>query len=233
MPDLHSDHIFSRLSKVLVIDDDPVARMTLRAILEDEGYSVTCAEDGRRGLEAFRKLSPDLVVTDIIMPEKEGIETIRELQSIWPEGPIIAISGGGRTGNTDYLRLARGMGANAVLMKPFEPAAPTWVHKRDGRTVPFEADRISRALFAAGERCGRPDAFLARELADAVVHFLADEADNKVPTTTQVREVVVKVLGGLGQHALVEAFEQFDRRRNRPGGAETRNGETESTENER
>jgi DNA-binding response OmpR family regulator len=122
MQDQNSERIVSRAHKVLVIDDDPVARMTVRAILEDEGYSVTCAEDGRRGLEAFRKLRPDLVVTDIVMPEKEGIETILELRSIWPRGPIIAISGGGRTGNTDYLRLAQGMGANAILRKPFEPA---------------------------------------------------------------------------------------------------------------
>src|ERR1700693_779947 len=114
MQDQNSERIVSRAHKVLVIDDDPVARMTVRAILEDEGYSVTCAEDGRRGLEAFRKLRPDLVVTDIVMPEKEGIETILELRSIWPRGPIIAISGGGRTGNTDYLRLAQGMGANAI-----------------------------------------------------------------------------------------------------------------------
>src|SRR5207253_183046 len=85
-------------------------------------------------------------------------------------------------------------------MKPFEPAAPTWVRKRDGRTVPFEADRISRALFAAGEHCGQPDAFKARELADAVVHFLANEADDKVSTTTQVREVVVKVLRQFKQY---------------------------------
>src|SRR5262252_3450311 len=102
-------------------------------------------------------------------------------------------------------------------MKPFEPAAPTWVRKRNGRTVPFEADRISRALFAAGESCGQPDAFLARELADAVVHFLGDEADEKVPTTTQVREAVVKVLRGFRQHDLVEAFEQFNRRTNGTG----------------
>src|SRR4051794_16246569 len=116
------------------------------------------------------------------------------------------------------------------LMKPFEPAAPTWVRKRDGRTVPFEADAISRALFAAGERCGQPDPFLARELADAVVHFLADEADDKVPTTTQVREVVIKVLRELGQHALAEAFEQAERRKSGAGGAAERNGETDAAE---
>src|SRR5215467_11585919 len=113
------------------------------------------------------------------------------------------------------------------MMTPFELATPTWVRKRDGRTVPFEADRISRALFAAGERCGQPDAFLAHELADAVVHFLADEADDKIPTTTQVREVVVKVLRGLGQHVLVEAFEQLDRGKNGASGAEQHNGAPE------
>src|SRR5438309_9773504 len=99
-------------------------------------------------------------------------------------------------------------------MTPSQPAPPTWVRKRDGRTVPFEADRISRALFAAGEDCGQPDAFLARELADAVVHFLADESDGKVPTTEQIREVVVKVLRELKQHDLVAAFEDHARRRN-------------------
>ena len=116
------DHVVSRIRRVLVIDDDPVARQTLQAILEDGGYSVTCAEDGLRGVSAFHRIRPDVVVTDIVMPEKEGIETIIELRSIWPHGSIIAISGGGRSGNTDYLRLARGLGADAILMKPFEPA---------------------------------------------------------------------------------------------------------------
>src|SRR5262249_61988903 len=111
------------------------------------------------------------------------------------------------------------------MMTPFELAPPTWVRKRDGRTVPFEADRISRALFAAGESCGRPDAFRTRELADAVVHFLTDESDDKVPTTEQVREVVIKVLRGLKQHDLVEAFERHSRHQ-----AGERNGQTERVE---
>jgi len=106
----------------LVIDDDPIVRQTIQAILEEAGYSVTCAEDGRRGLAAFRRNRPDVVVTDIIMPEKEGIETILELRRIWPEGRIIAISGGGRTAKKDdFLRIAKGCGADAVLAKPFEP----------------------------------------------------------------------------------------------------------------
>ncbi len=86
------------------------------------------------------------------------------------------------------------------------PPAPSWVRKRDGRLVPFDADRICRALFAASESAGRPDAFLARELADVAVHFLAEETEGTTPTTEQVRETVVKVLRQLRQHALASAF---------------------------
>jgi hypothetical protein len=95
------------------------------------------------------------------------------------------------------------------------PALPAWVYKRDGRLVPFDADKISRALFAAGESLGRPDPFLARELADGVVHFLADESDGTPSTTAQVAELVVKVVRELGQPALAEAFAQFARQRDR------------------
>jgi hypothetical protein len=93
------------------------------------------------------------------------------------------------------------------------PEPPAWVYKRDGRLVPFEADKISRALFAATEARGRPDAFLARELADGVVHFLADENDGTPPTTAQLAELVVKVVRELGQPALAETFAEFARRR--------------------
>lgn len=108
-------------ASILVIDDDPVSRLTLQAILEEEGHSVTCAEDGRCGLAAFHQCQPDIVVTDIIMPNKEGIETILELRSIWPDGLIIAISGGGRSRNGNFLRFAQRSGASAILEKPFEP----------------------------------------------------------------------------------------------------------------
>jgi hypothetical protein len=90
---------------------------------------------------------------------------------------------------------------------------PAWVHKRDGRLLPFEADKISRSLFAASEEVGKPDAFLAREMTDAIVHFLAQEYENSTPTTEQIAEVVVKVLGVLGQPALAEAYAQFPRQR--------------------
>jgi hypothetical protein len=83
---------------------------------------------------------------------------------------------------------------------------PAWVQKRDGTLVPFEADKISRALFAAGESLGRPDVFLARELADGVAHFLAAEHGETPPTTAQIAEIVVKIVRELGQPALAQAF---------------------------
>src|SRR5262245_36184485 len=99
------------------------------------------------------------------------------------------------------------------MTTPQSALSPAWVRKRDGRLVPFEADRISRALFGASEAAGRPDAFLARELADVVVHFLADETDGTTPTTEQVHEVVIKVLRELKQPALCTAFETKSRSR--------------------
>jgi hypothetical protein len=96
------------------------------------------------------------------------------------------------------------------------PGPPAWVHKRDGQLVPFDADKISRALFAASESLGRPDAFLARELADGVVHFLTLESEGATPTTEQIAEVVIKVVRELGQPALAEAFARFGQERSRP-----------------
>jgi CheY-like chemotaxis protein len=107
-------------ARILVIDDDAAVRETLRQVLESAGHAVTCAEDGERGLEAFETARPDLVITDIIMPEREGIATILELRRRRPDRPIVAISGGGRTGGTDFLTMARRLGADAALPKPFE-----------------------------------------------------------------------------------------------------------------
>lgn len=96
------------------------------------------------------------------------------------------------------------------------PGPPAWVYKRDGQLVPFDADKISRALFAAAESLGRPDAFLARELADAAVHFLTIENEGVTPTTDQIAEVVIKVVRELGQPALAEAFAHFGQGRTQP-----------------
>jgi hypothetical protein len=83
---------------------------------------------------------------------------------------------------------------------------PEWIYKRDGRLDPFDADRLCRSLFAATERLGRADPFTARELTDGVLHFLAEETENRVATTAQVAETVVKVVRELGHPALAQAY---------------------------
>ncbi len=109
------------LARILVIDDDDQMRDLLQAILEREGYEVIIAEDGKIGTRLFQQNLPDLVLTDLLMPEKEGIETIMDLKREYPETKIIAISGGGNhVGPDNYLKLARKIGANYALKKPFE-----------------------------------------------------------------------------------------------------------------
>jgi len=105
--------------KVLVIDDDILVRGALSSALSSQGYEVACAENGKRGLELFAHCPPDMMITDIIMPEQEGIETIVHIRKTAPDLPIVAISGGGRFGATDCLRMARSLGADVVLEKPF------------------------------------------------------------------------------------------------------------------
>jgi hypothetical protein len=100
---------------------------------------------------------------------------------------------------------------------PSSPVPFTWIQKRDGRLVPFEADRISRALFAAGESLGRPDAFAARELTDSILHFLRTEAAGTTPTTAQIAELVVKIVRELGQPALAKVFAEAQTRKAESG----------------
>ena len=106
--------------KILVIDDDHLVRYTLSKILQRNGYDVVTASDGKRAMTVFRAEQPDVVITDIVMPEQEGAETILLLRKERPEVRIIAISGGARTGNLDYLDMARALGADDVIRKPFE-----------------------------------------------------------------------------------------------------------------
>jgi len=87
--------------------------------LEDEGFAVVTAIDGVDGLRKFRQVNPDVVLTDIIMPEKEGIALITELRREFPDVKIIAMSGSGRVGNMDFVSVATALGANAGLHKPF------------------------------------------------------------------------------------------------------------------
>lgn len=105
--------------RILVIDDEKLLRQTIRRMLESAGHEVIEAEDGRAGIAAFAKHELDAVVTDIIMPQKEGIETIREIRAANPTIRIVAISGGGRNQNMEFLRLAGKLGATVTLAKPF------------------------------------------------------------------------------------------------------------------
>jgi CheY-like chemotaxis protein len=108
------------MASVLVVDDDAVTRTVVRAILEDAGHTVSEAADGHAGLAVYQLNPPDLVITDILMPGKDGIETIRELRAINPEIKIIALSGDVRfDGSSSILKAARLFGANRVLEKPF------------------------------------------------------------------------------------------------------------------
>jgi CheY-like chemotaxis protein len=105
---------------ILVIDDDDQFRTMVVEMLERKDFKVYAASDGDEGLKIWKELNPDLVVTDIIMPNKEGIETILELKRRNKNVKIIAISGGGRTNAKDNLRSAQLLGATATLAKPFE-----------------------------------------------------------------------------------------------------------------
>jgi len=108
-----------RMSSILVVDDDAQALDVMSEMLRLEGHSVTVAENGRRAVEKIQHDSFDLVITDLIMPEKEGLETIADIRKYCGDMPIIAISGGGRVGPADYLETARFIGANMTLAKPF------------------------------------------------------------------------------------------------------------------
>ncbi len=107
---------------ILVIDDDSDLRIMVCKMLIDEGYDVVDASNGKEGLQ---KLKDDpgieLVITDLIMPEQEGIETILDIKKDFSLVSILAISGGGEFDDNSYLRIAKGVGADLRLSKPFLP----------------------------------------------------------------------------------------------------------------
>lgn len=107
------------MQRVLVIDDDEQLRALLYEILDRAGFQVEEAVNGVEGLKLYRKQPADLVITDLIMPEKEGVETIMELRDQFPEARIIAISGGERVGGRNYLPIAARLGARRTIAKPF------------------------------------------------------------------------------------------------------------------
>ena len=107
------------MKRILFIDDNRPFRHSFSRILENAGYTVEQAENGRAALSKFKDLRPDLVVCDLIMPDVEGLETMRAIHKVDGSAKIIAISGGGRVNALDYLKLASMLGAVATLAKPF------------------------------------------------------------------------------------------------------------------
>jgi CheY-like chemotaxis protein len=108
------------MATILVIDDDDQFRKLLRKLLEKEGHTVAEAGNGKEGMRCCRQTSCDLVLTDIVMPDQEGIQTIIELRRQFPGVKIVAMSGGGQIGPDSYLDLARKLGAQQTLTKPFD-----------------------------------------------------------------------------------------------------------------
>jgi len=108
------------MASILIIDDDSGFRKMIRHMLEKEGYQVLEASDGNEGIEVYHSKKVDLVITDIFMPEKEGIETIIDLRRDNPDVKIIAVSGGGWKGDFDALKIAEAFGVQKAFEKPFE-----------------------------------------------------------------------------------------------------------------
>jgi len=107
------------MGKILVIDDDEQISRTLHQVLEMDGHEVLDAPNGKEGIKLFEEHGADIIITDIIMPEKEGLETIEELREYDPDLKIIAISGGGSFDPRIYLNIAENLGAMRSLVKPF------------------------------------------------------------------------------------------------------------------
>ena len=108
------------MARILVVDDEELARFTIREILTKAGHEIEEAENGKQAIERQKAESFDLIVTDIVMPEKDGVKMIAELKQDDPAPIIIlAISAGGPTGDADFLKRAFSAGADNILAKPF------------------------------------------------------------------------------------------------------------------
>lgn len=105
--------------RILIIDDEPTALRVLRKILEFEGYEVIEAANGKDGLELFRSAPCDLVITDMVMPIKDGLQTILDLREEAPDLPVIAVSGGGNISKERYLAVAGYLEKVITIAKPF------------------------------------------------------------------------------------------------------------------
>jgi CheY-like chemotaxis protein len=113
----------NKVARILIIDDETAVRDSLAALAETAGHQTLTAKDGREGLRRHDEWRPDLVVTDIVMPVGEGIETICNLRRVAPHLPIIAMSENDRQAGLNYLDMASKLGADVILTKPITPRA--------------------------------------------------------------------------------------------------------------
>jgi CheY-like chemotaxis protein len=109
------------MARILVVDDDALVRETIALALQEAKHATWAAGDGRQALHILDGTPVDLVVSDILMPDLDGIELVRAIRRRHPNLRVLCISGGGREPDMDYLPLARKLGAQTVLHKPFTP----------------------------------------------------------------------------------------------------------------
>ena len=110
-------------TSILVIEDSKALRLIVEHSLSQAGYTVMSAEDGSEGVRLWQETQPELVITDIMMPERDGIETIREIRRQKPHAKILAMTGFYHSGSIDFPDMLRRLGADDVLTKPFLPKA--------------------------------------------------------------------------------------------------------------
>jgi DNA-binding response OmpR family regulator len=110
------------MAGVMIVEDDGALRELLRDALEKRKYTVITAADGREAMVKFRPSVVDLVITDLLMPEEDGLMVIMKIREMKPSARLIAISGGGMAGPGSYLLMASKLGADAVISKPFLPS---------------------------------------------------------------------------------------------------------------
>ena len=108
---------------ILVVDDDPEIRSTLKKLLELSGHEIFTAESGLAAIDSLKHIQVDLMITDIVMPDQDGLECMKLARQANPDLPIIAMSGGGQLRTENYLRLAMAFGADEVLQKPFDTSS--------------------------------------------------------------------------------------------------------------
>lgn len=108
------------MTRILVIDDDEKIRTILRRFLEGKGYGVACAVDGAEGLKLLEAETPSLVITDIMMPNTDGLEVVLSMRAKYPDIPVIAISGGMQSIPMDFLPMVKKYGAVKIFYKPVE-----------------------------------------------------------------------------------------------------------------